>query len=185
MMASKVGGRETFQIKTLVGRHRCGRVFGNKNANGDWIAQVLIDKFMNVGVMTVSQIIDEIKKTYSVGITPWRIGKAKQIVMDCLVGDGQRQYSRLHDYVAKLVRVKVGIFKIKINQPQSSLPPRFGCFYMCLEGFKARCRPFIGVDGCHLKTTYGGQLLVAVGRDPNDQYYPLAFAAVENECKET
>jgi len=33
MMASKVGGRETFQI--LVGRHRCGRVFGNKNANCD------------------------------------------------------------------------------------------------------------------------------------------------------
>ena len=36
-----------------------------------------------------------------------------------------------------------------------------------------------------MKTTYGGQLLVAVGRDPNDLYYPLAFAAVENECKET
>jgi len=70
MMASKVGGRETFQIKTLVGRHRCSRVFGNKNANKDWIAQVLVDKFMNVGVMTVSQIIDESKKTYSVGITP-------------------------------------------------------------------------------------------------------------------
>ena len=35
MMANKVGDRETFQIKTLVGRHRCGRVFGNKNANKD------------------------------------------------------------------------------------------------------------------------------------------------------
>jgi len=31
---------------------------------------VLVDKFMNVGVMTMSQIIDEIKKTCSVGITP-------------------------------------------------------------------------------------------------------------------
>ena len=37
----------------------------------------------------------------------------------------------------------------------------------------------------HLKTSYGGQLLVAVGRDPNDQYFSLAFAVVENECKET
>jgi len=35
MMASKVGGRETFQLKTLVGHHRCGMVFGNKNANSD------------------------------------------------------------------------------------------------------------------------------------------------------
>ncbi|XP_027903766.1 uncharacterized protein LOC114163669 [Vigna unguiculata] len=93
------------------------------------------------------------------------------------------------DYVAELLRVNAGTFKIKINQPQPTLPPRFGCFYMCLDGckqgFLAGCRPFIGVDGCHLKTAYGGQLLVAVGRDPNDQYYPLAFAVVENECKET
>jgi len=188
-MVSKVGGRQIFQVKTLVGRHKCGRVFGNKNANKEWIAQVLIDRYMNVGVMTVSQIIDEIKKTYSIGITPWRAGKAKQIAMDCLVGDEQRQNGQLHDYVAELLRVKAGTFKIKINQPQPSLPPKFGCFYMCLAGcktgFLARCRPFIGFDGCHLKIAYGGQLLVAVGRDPNDQYYPLAFATVENECKET
>ena len=92
IMVSKVVGRQTFQVKTLVGRHKCGRVFRNKNANKDWIAQVLVDKFMNVGVMTVCQIIDKIKKTYNVGITPWRAGKAKQITMDYLVGDGQRQY---------------------------------------------------------------------------------------------
>jgi len=89
IMASRVGGRETYRVKTLIERHKCGRVFGNKNANKDWIAQVLIDRFMNVGIMTVAQIIDEVKKTYSVGITPWRAGKAKQIAMDCLVGDGQ------------------------------------------------------------------------------------------------
>jgi len=40
------------------------------------------------------------------------------------------------------------------------------------------------VNGCHLKTTYGGQLLVIIARDPNDQYFPLTFVLVENECKE-
>ncbi|XP_017420328.2 uncharacterized protein LOC108330352 [Vigna angularis] len=59
------------------------------------------------------------------------------------------------------------------------------CLEGCKQGFLGSCRPLIGVDGCHLKTTYGGQLLVAVGRDPNDQYFPLAFAVVENECKES
>jgi hypothetical protein len=47
------------------------------------------------------------------------------------------------------------------------------------------CRPFIGVDGCHLKTKYGGILLIAVGRDPNDQYFPLAFGVCETETKES
>ncbi|WVZ11944.1 hypothetical protein V8G54_016474 [Vigna mungo] len=189
IMASKVGGKETFRVKTLVGRQRCGRVFGNTSASVNWIAQVLIDRFVNVASMIVNQIIDDIKKSFSVGITAWKAGKAKQIALDSLVGDGDRQYSRLYDYVGALLRVKCGTFKIKVNQPQPSLPPRFGSFYMCLEGckqgFLGSCRPFIGVDGCHRKTTYGGQLLVAIGRDPNDQYFPLAFAVVENECKET
>jgi len=70
---------------------------------------------MNVGIMTMAQIIDEVNKTYSVGITPWRAGKAKHIAMDYLVGDGQQQYGHLYDYVAELLRVNVGTFKIKIN----------------------------------------------------------------------
>jgi len=32
---------------------------------------------------------------------------------------------------------------------------------------------FMGVDGCHLKAKYGGILLTTVGRDANDQYFPL------------
>ncbi|KAK9266779.1 hypothetical protein L1049_012445 [Liquidambar formosana] len=52
-------------------------------------------------------------------------------------------------------------------------------------GFNAGCRPFIGLDGCFLKTSFGGQLLSAVGRDGNNQMFPLAIAIVEAETKET
>ena len=41
------------------------------------------------------------------------------------------------------------------------------------------------MDGCHLKTPYGGQLLVVVDRDDNDQYFPLAWpVVVESEAKD-
>jgi len=68
------------------------------------------------------------------------------------------------------------------------LQPRFSSFYFCLDGIKrgfSACRPFIGVDGCHLKTKYGGTLLIVAGRDPNDQYFPLAFGVCETETKES
>jgi hypothetical protein len=42
----------------------------------------------------------------------------------------------------------------------------------------------IGVDGCFLKGRYGRQLLVAVGRGPNDNIYPIAMAVVEAENKD-
>ncbi|KAH9617401.1 hypothetical protein KSS87_018893 [Heliosperma pusillum] len=59
------------------------------------------------------------------------------------------------------------------------------CFAALREGFLAGCRPFISIDGCWLKGPYGGQLLVAVGRDGNNQMFPIAWAVVDVENTES
>ncbi|MCH96268.1 hypothetical protein A2U01_0017252, partial [Trifolium medium] len=105
-------------------------------------------------------------------------------------GDADRQYSLLWSYSEELRNANPGnTCKLHIERPAPTLEPRFGRYYLCFDGakraLKIACRPFIGVDGCHLKSKYGGQLLIAVGRDPNDQYLPVAFAVVESETKET
>jgi hypothetical protein len=48
-------------------------------------------------------------------------------------------------------------------------------------GSFAGCRPIIFLDGCHLKTKFGGILLTAIGMDPNDCIFLVAFAIVEVE----
>ncbi|KAK4381661.1 hypothetical protein Sango_2945900 [Sesamum angolense] len=48
----------------------------------------------------------------------------------------------------------------------------------------AGCRPIIDLDGCFLKTVYQGQLLVALGRDANDNMWPIAFVVVLVENRE-
>ncbi|KAG8387276.1 hypothetical protein BUALT_Bualt02G0004600 [Buddleja alternifolia] len=64
----------------------------------------------------------------------------------------------------------------------------FGKFYVCFKGLKdgflAGCRPYIGVDGCHLKGPNGGVLLAAVGIDPNNNSFPICYAVVGRETKE-
>ncbi|XP_019199102.1 PREDICTED: uncharacterized protein LOC109192856 [Ipomoea nil] len=65
---------------------------------------------------------------------------------------------------------------------------RFLRMYVCWEaskqGFK-HCRRIIGLDGCHLRTETGGMLLTAVSIDGNDSIFPLAYAIVEGEKKES
>ena len=51
--------------------------------------------------------------------------------------------------------------------------------------FHNGCRPFIGVDGCHLKGKYGGVLLAAVGMDANNGIVLLALYVCEIENTET
>lgn len=58
----------------------------------------------------------------------------------------------------------------------------FDRFYVCFKAlrdiWRAYCRPIIGIDGCFLKNNVQGQLLAAVGRDANNQFYPVAWAVV-------
>lgn len=105
----------------------------------------------------------------------------------------------MFDYAHELIRSNPGsTVKIKTVAPQLSEAemadpqvqtiPHFQRIYVCLGGCKEsvrKCRSIIGLDGCFLKGYYGGQLLTAIGRDPNDQMLPIAYAVVESECKES
>jgi hypothetical protein len=52
----------------------------------------------------------------------------------------------------------------------------------CKRGFLSACRSIICLDGCHVKTKYGGTILNTIGIDPNDCIYPIAIGIVEVEC---
>ena len=66
--------------------------------------------------------------------------------------------------------------------------PYFERLYLCLEGckkgFLVGCRSVIGLDACHLKNKSGGQLITAVCKDPNEEYFSFTYAVVEAETKD-
>ncbi|XP_058761902.1 uncharacterized protein LOC131657970 [Vicia villosa] len=189
-LCSKVGDRHTYQLKTWVGSHSCARVLNNKSANSKWVSKLVVEKRKSMGKVKVSEIMSEMRMKYAVGITKGKAWRAQCLAEEIVEGDATRQYTMLWRYAAELKKQCPGnTIKIDVERPLPTIQPRFDKFYFCLDGCKKGfingCRPFIGVDGCHLKTKYGGQLLVAVARDPNDQYYPLAFGVVETESKES
>ncbi|KAL5575748.1 hypothetical protein UlMin_017447 [Ulmus minor] len=68
-------------------------------------------------------------------------------------------------------------------------PPHFKRIFICLQacahGFMQGCRGIVGLDGCHLKGPFGGIMLGAVSLDANLQFFPLAYAIVEVEDKDS
>ncbi|XP_027158540.1 uncharacterized protein LOC113760170 [Coffea eugenioides] len=78
---------------------------------------------------------------------------------------------------------------IVTEQPQLCKSPIFKRIFVMFtaqkEGFVNACRPIIGLDACHLKGIIGGQLMSAIGRDANNQMFPIAMALVESECKDS
>jgi len=62
-----------------------------------------------------------------------------------------------------------------------------GCLYvlrLIKEAFVASCRKLIGVDGCHLKGLYKGILLRACGLDGDNPSFLIAYAIIDQECKD-
>jgi hypothetical protein len=78
---------------------------------------------------------------------------------------------------------------MKVERPNPNLPTKFQRLYLSLasmkKGFVKDCRPVIGLDRCFLKGLYKGILLAAIGRDANNNMYPIAIAVVESETKDS
>ncbi|XP_021766636.1 uncharacterized protein LOC110731077 [Chenopodium quinoa] len=107
-----------------------------------------------------------------------------------IYGSAAQQYARVWDYGKALMKYNPGTqCNVVIDGIEKPEPPLFLRMFVCLaplaKGFLSGCRPLIGVDGCHLKGPYPGQILVAVGKDGNNNIYPIAWATCEIKNTET
>ncbi|XP_017416609.1 uncharacterized protein LOC108327414 [Vigna angularis] len=113
--------------------------------------------------------------------------RARAMAKDKVEGSFKDHFRILHDYGHELLKTNLGT-TVQIKVDNSNGEVIFQRFYACLKACKDSficCRPIIGLDGCFLKGKYGGELLIAVERDGNDQMLPIAYAVVEVENKES
>ena len=72
---------------------------------------------------------------------------------------------------------------LKINQELVGSKNKFKRIFISFRakqhGFMIGCRRFIGLDGCHLKTSFGSILISAITLKANNSVFPLAICICE------
>ncbi|XP_058198332.1 uncharacterized protein LOC131313848 [Rhododendron vialii] len=190
MYAHKVLAEESFQLRTYRPKHKCLTSYTNRNVNSSMIAKRYMDDLRINPSMPIKAFKERVRKEMKVDVSKSQLYRAKRKAAMLIYGDDIEQYGRLWDYCEELRRSNSGS-TIVMDAPldEETGQPRFNrlyiCFAACKSGFIHGCRKLIGVDGCHLKGLYVGQLLTAIGVDPNDAMYPIAYAVVEKENKDT
>ncbi|WOH13968.1 hypothetical protein DCAR_0933482 [Daucus carota subsp. sativus] len=138
----------------------------------------------------VKEMIETIRQEMEIDI-PWiKAMRLRKAALEGVHDSLKQHYSRVWDFGQELLKINphntVKISGTRVNETDEN---RFQRMYVCYsalkKGWKAGCRPVIGLDGCFLKTVCGGQLLSAVGRDGNNQMYPICHAVVEVESTDS
>nr|GMC60104.1 uncharacterized protein LOC109174707 [Ipomoea batatas] len=181
-----------FTVKTYNPVHICGNQDENKVVTSGFFAKVFKDDFRVNKEWGRGAFKEHVRSKFNCQLTRNQAYLAKKKALKKIDGLDSEQFLLLNDYCEELRRSNPGsTVKMKLDSEFTvNGRPRFErlyiCFAGCKEGFVRGCRPIIGLDGCHLKGTQkGGQLLSAIGLDADNSMFPVAFAVVEGELRDT
>ena len=185
------GTKEYFVVKTLNDIHTCSRAPRNRQADYKWIAQHFLEKFRMDMNWKVPYMLREINEKFGITVSEQTRYRARSEARKMLQGTLNEHYHMIPVYVHELRKVNRGgvTFEFVVDQQTPESLCMFKRLYICFDSlahdFLVGCRPVIGLDGCFLKTETKGQLLSAMGRDANNQMFPIAWAVVEGENQDS
>nr|KAJ0198910.1 hypothetical protein LSAT_V11C600331390 [Lactuca sativa] len=167
--ASWMTQERSFQIKTLVDEHKCVRNFNISNLlSPRWLARHFLKELIMKPNLKCKEMQSIIRTKFHCGVSWSKDYRTRCRAMTIIDGKLTEHYARVWDYCHELLRsnniLSQDVFVFK-------------------EGWKIGCRRVIGLDGSFLKGTCKGELLTTIGRDANNQVYPIAWAVVNIENK--
>lgn len=186
LWASWMSTERTFQIKSLIPTHKCSRNFDlSPLVNFKWIAKHYAKDIIENPKLTFRGMKAEIKKHFLINVSIGMCKRAKHRAIFDHEGGLREHYARLWDYRDAILSSNPGSsVKLEVDERDNG-EHYFLRMYICFKGIKdgwgGNCRRVIGLDGCFLKSTVKGELLTAMGRDANNQMYPIAWAVVNVE----
>ncbi|KAL4335326.1 hypothetical protein GQ457_07G003320 [Hibiscus cannabinus] len=189
IFASHDSRYDCYVLKTYNPIHKC--YMSNKNTllSCKMIEKKFKDMILSNPKMKVSTLQEMCQSELGAYATYTMCQRARKNVLKEKNGSYVEEFASLWGYAAELIASNPGsTVTIQVDRDSAGIAT-FHRMYICLaavkQGWIEGCRSFIGVDGCFLKTVTKGALLVAVGRDANNQMFPVAWAVVEGEGKES
>ncbi|KAL9660775.1 hypothetical protein QQ045_025593 [Rhodiola kirilowii] len=165
----------SFMIKILVPHLQyCPHVFDNSKVTVKFLTEYYLDAFRKNTKWNDQAFHAHVKDDLKVNVHRMKCFRARHEALQILEGGVGEQFKILRQYCAAILKWNPGsTVVLKTNDDA------------CKREFLAKCRPIISLDSCHLKGHYSGQIHSAVGRDGNDNMFPIAWAICEAETKDT
>jgi len=180
--ASRFPNEVTCRVKSLKGEHHYARLQFNPTASYSWMAQQLLADYKADPSIKPPRMQQILMEKYGLQAKTHTVRRALNLLKVWFEGSHEESYALLLDYIEEInLRNSGSICSCITQSPNGEVlfKRTFISFKATVEGFLKGCRPLIRVDGCFLKGPYKGVLLVALGLDDNNGYFPIAYAVVQ------
>ncbi|KAK8499610.1 hypothetical protein V6N11_025505 [Hibiscus sabdariffa] len=191
MIYASLGKKDgVFRVRTYVSKHSYSVTFKNRRANYRFVGKHFLSKLKILPNLKLKDMMRLAKDELKVELNKNLCQRARVWANQKIRGRLEDEFNKLFDYVHTLREADPnGTFDLFVQRPTLSANRIFKRLYICFgglkEGFKKYCRPVLYLDGCYLKGDFKGEILAVVGRDGNNQIFPVAWAVVEVENRET
>ncbi|GKA69545.1 splicing factor [Tanacetum coccineum] len=184
LWASWMSTENSFQIKSLKAEHKCARNYNlGSLVTYKWIAHHFAKEIIKDPFMPLLKIKAAMREKFLINVSLGQCKRAKYRALYDFKGGLIEHYARLWEYRHAILDTNPGSTCILNDEETEYGNSYFRRFYICFKGvkygWKAGCRRVIGLDGCFLKHTCRGELLTAIGKDANNQMYPITWALVK------
>ncbi|KAL2931456.1 Protein FAR1-RELATED SEQUENCE 6 [Bienertia sinuspersici] len=188
--ASMLPDNISWAIKTLDSPHTCERLAFNSMANINWLTFKVMDDVRANFEIPCKSLQQIVREKYHVTVPLSTMYKARAAAIKQIQGAHDDSYGMLPHYVVVMKETNPDVVAyISWNNQGPEMPLTFKRIFISFgaqyKGFAKGCRPLIGIDGYHLKGNFNGCLLSAIALDANQQIFPIAYAVVSEESKDS
>ncbi|XP_059461803.1 uncharacterized protein LOC132190770 [Corylus avellana] len=182
--ASTDATRTCFQIKTYYPVHICRNQYENSRCDVEYLVRTYQKDFKDDPTWAPYALKQRVKRDLNIDVPIDRCYRAKREALNQLFGSHSKQYRLTQRYTLAILSTKPGS-SAYVHRDGALFQRMYICLDAFKKGFRHGCRPIICLDACHLNGQYGGQLLCAIGKDGNDDMFPIAIDVAEAEATDS
>nr|XP_016514280.1 PREDICTED: uncharacterized protein LOC107831069 [Nicotiana tabacum] len=182
---SQDGNSDSYQMKTWKDVYTCHHCFKNPRVDQNTLAHLFKRKVSYNPQYSLKEMKDDLETGFELNVSMSKLKRGKNLALKKLEGSFVDDYKKLEAYGQELRQsnpgtdVVINISKDVLEEGKRKFLRMYICFNALKMDWKDGLRLFIGLDGTFLMGRYKGQLLVAIGQDNMNHFYPLAWVVVD------
>ncbi|CAN1764429.1 hypothetical protein LINPERHAP1_LOCUS9247 [Linum perenne] len=186
ILLNKLPNDESLRIRKMEDPHTCGEdSWKSVHPKKNWLVNTVKERLKDSPHHKPKQLAQLISDDFGIEVNYAQVRRAIQHARMEMLGSDSEAYMQLPWFCDKLQEANPGSSAKLVLDDENKFQRLFVSYRALVEGFENGCRPVLYLDSTPLKSKHHEILLTASTLDGDDDIFPVSFAIVDVENKDS